>query len=90
MLKINLQLFSELATEPDDFSLDDTDFTDIPTEDTENQENTDEVDNISTDENVENVEENPQELPFLNIKYNKEEMALTQEQAIELAQKGMN
>ena len=89
-LILNLQLFSELAAEPDDFSLDDTDFTDIPTEDTENQENTDEVDNISTDENVENVEENPQELPFLNIKYNKEEMALTQEQAVELAQKGMN
>lgn len=35
-------------------------------------------------------QEQLQDVPFLNIRYNKEDVALNQEQAIEYAQKGMN
>lgn len=39
-------------------------------------------------EETEQVEQQPQ--PFLNVRYNKEDVGLTQEQAIEYAQMGMN
>ena len=80
-LIMNLQLFSELGEE-DTIELDTTDFeetSDIPTDGQDVEDNT-----TTEPTQTEEVQ------PFLNIKYNKEDMALTQEQAIELAQKGMN
>lgn len=74
---------------PDDFS-----------EETPTEENNGE--NIANDEISENVEQlegeevdegtptEQQTEPFLKIKYNKEDIPLTQEQVIELSQKGMN
>ena len=63
--------------------------------------NTPVVEETLVDETVEEVTAEPQETenqgepteeikPFMNITYNKEELALDQERAIELAQKGMN
>lgn len=49
-----------------------------------------EKEDTSVEETKEIQEESKEELPFLEIKYNKETKGLTQEQARELAQKGMN
>jgi hypothetical protein len=64
---------------PDDFQEDTT-----PTETTETVEPTEEV------ESTEQSTEQPEQTPFLKVKYNKEEMELDEERARELAQKGLN
>lgn len=63
-------------------------FAEEATESTESVETTEEVTEESTE--TEQIEQTEEAQPFLNIKYNKEEKALSQEEAIELAQKGMN
>lgn len=76
---------------PDDFS-EGTPAEENTGENITNDENL-ETDGIQPEEGIEGEEgtptETPQE-PFLKVKYNKEEVELTQEQVIELAQKGMN
>lgn len=88
-LIMNLQLFSELDTDDFDLGFDEGEVeveTEIPTEETitettENEEVENEVPNEETQEQTE---------AFLKIKYNKEEKALSMQEAIELSQKGMN
>ncbi|MEG0133109.1 MAG: hypothetical protein RR851_13200 [Clostridium sp.] len=58
------------------------------TEPIEQQEVQDE--NQEVQEEVQESQEGAQTEPFIKIKYNKEEVPLTQEQVIELSQKGMN
>lgn len=63
--------------------------------DLESNEIEEEGDNLFADDEpeatpAEEDEEATQEEPFLNIRYNKEDVALTREEAIELAQKGKN
>ena len=66
------------------------------------QEDTTPIENASSDETIQEgvntqventevtTEEQTQMQPFLNVKYNKEDVALSQEEAIMLSQKGMN
>lgn len=69
----------------DDFA--DEDFPEETTDETE--ESTDEVKPTSNDTPIEN-DSNKKEEPFITIKYNSEEKGLSKEEAISMAQKGMN
>lgn len=76
---------------PDDYT------EDIPAEDNQGEDITNdenlETENIQPEEGLESDAGTPteqQQEPFLKVKYNKEEIGLTQEQVIELTQKGMN
>lgn len=76
--------------EDEDFLLDDNTES-IPTEGVENEmmDNTEVVEETTEPTEVEGSQEQTQE-PFLRVKYNKEERALTQEEALIYAQKGLN
>ena len=73
---------------------------DEPETDSFDDETEDEVEEVETEDEVEDIQDTPDEDeptdetedegPFLNIKYNHEDKALTREEAITLAQKGMN
>lgn len=67
----------EDAILPDDFSM-------------ESPEPTESVEDTKPTEEVTSEQPTTEESPFLKVKYNKEEMALDEEKARELAQKGLN
>lgn len=64
---------------------------DTPIEfDDEGNQTSDEVQTQESEESTQQVVRTHEQTPFLKVKYNKEEKDLTQEEAITLAQKGMN
>lgn len=80
MEKLNLQLFAEGLMTTEEAYVDE----DIPTEEPVTEE-------VQADESEETTEElTPEQEAFLEIQYNKENIPLDREKAIEYAQKGMN
>lgn len=96
MMIMDLQLFSEIGGDedyilPDDFQEDATETATDEMEDT-SQPNEDQINTLETPVENENTiqEQQEQQLQTLKIKYNKEEREIPLEEAIILAQKGMN